>query len=87
MPPEVTLIEDDVALVLQRNVALVEVSLSRMDVFVQRIVSWPRFTTGGAYWLRIIVSLIVPQAFESCPQYNPGADTEIEDVVSPVLHR
>ena len=87
MPLLVTLRDEPVAPVLQRNAALVEVSLSRMDVLVQRIVSWPRFTTGGAYRFRIMVSLSVPHAFESCPQYNPGADTEIEDVVSPVLHR
>ena len=48
--PLVVILSDElVAPVLQRNAALVEVSLSRMDVPVQRMVSWPRFTTGGAY--------------------------------------
>ena len=74
------------ALVLHRNVALLDVSLSTNIVPAQSVVSLPKCTTGGVFWVRIIVSRLTPHRSESWPQYKPGVDTEIEDVLSPVLH-
>ena len=57
VPLSVTLIEADVALVLQRKVALVDVSLSTSVEPTQSVVSLPKCTRGGAFWITTIVSL------------------------------
>ena len=49
VPFDVILIEELVAFVLHRNVALVEVSLSVSVAPTHSVVSLPRFTTGGAF--------------------------------------
>ena len=65
MPLEVTLIEDDVALVLQRNVALVDVSFSISVEPIQSVVSLPNCTMGGVFCITTMVSLKTLQMLES----------------------
>ena len=49
VPFVVTLIDDEVALVLHRNVALVDVSLSTSVEPTQSVVSLPKCTAGGVF--------------------------------------
>ena len=86
MPLLVTLIDEVVAVVFHRKVALVEVSVSISVAPAQSVVSLPKLTTGGAFWASTIVSLATPHILESCPQYKPGEDTVMLSEVSPVLH-
>ena len=86
VPLVVTLRDEVVAFVFHKKVAFVDVSLSRSAEPTQSVVSLPKFTTGVAFCVSTMVSASIPHIFESCPQYKPAADTEIELVMAPVLH-